>query len=147
MEVLQLMRYISNYNCAYLELGEYGYEVNFLDNYLLESEVRDAPRSPPRQSRFAAAATAADVEADDAAEWVPPRQSKMQVYKKKQQCCGAGVGAAGAEMILRIRSRSRNYLFLNTDCTKVRLEAARMNKNSFLPTLRHIFCYYSYRTF
>ena len=87
MEVLQLMRYISNYNCAYLELGEYGYEVNFLDNYLLESEVRDAPRSPPRQSRFAAAATAADVEADDAAEWVPPRQSKMQVYKKKQQCC------------------------------------------------------------
>ena len=28
--------------------------------------------------------------------------------------------------------------FANTDCTKVRLEAARMNKNSILPPLRQI---------
>ena len=33
---------------------------------------------------------------------------------------------------------------VNIDCTKVRLEAARMNKNSFLPPLRHISCCYWY---
>ena len=50
---------------------------------------------------------------------------------RQQQRCGAG----GTEIILRIRIRSRNYLFINID---FRLEVAMMNKNSFLPPLKHI---------
>ena len=54
---------------------------------------------------------------------------------KIKQCCGA----SGAAIILRIQSRSRNSLFnKHIDCTKVRLEAARINKNSFLPPMRQI---------
>ena len=30
------------------------------------------------------------------------------------------------------------FVLINTDCTKVRLEAAKMDKNSFLPPFRHI---------
>ena len=40
---------------------------------------------------------------------------------RQQQRCGAG----GTEIILRIRIRSRNYLFINID---FRLEVAMMNK-------------------
>ena len=46
--------------------------------------------------------------------------------QSKKQCCG--VGAGGADIVLRIRSW--NYLLNKFDCTKVRLEAARMNKHN-----------------
>ena len=46
-------------------------------------------------------------------------------------------GSGWAEIILRIHSRSRNYLIKNIDCTKVRIEAAKMNTNLYLPPLKH----------
>ena len=58
------------------------------------------------------------------------RTATVPIFKPVRQCCWAG----GVEIILRIRSQSRNDLFNNIDCAKVRLEAGRMNKKKLIST-------------